>query len=61
MTDEKLLTLRDVADRTGLSVKTLRRWIKKGDLQATQAGRKYFVTTQAFDKTFKSEARDETK
>lgn len=37
-------TIQDIADRMGLSVRTVRRHIKKGDLPAVKVGRSYVIT-----------------
>ena len=35
----KLLTIREVAERAGVCERTVRRWIKAGDLRAIRPGR----------------------
>ncbi|MGW5075174.1 helix-turn-helix transcriptional regulator [Rhodococcus sp. NPDC004095] len=42
-----LITLREVSDRTGLSVDTLRRYIKAGRLPASRRGPKILVVEEA--------------
>ena len=36
--------LKALRDKLGLSVRTLREYIKKGDLKAKKVGRNYYVT-----------------
>ena len=43
MQDDKLLSLQEVAQQTGMSEKTIRRWIKSGELPAIELGGRYRI------------------
>ena len=40
----RLLTISDIAERLQVSTKTIRRWIKKGDLIAHQLGSQWRIS-----------------
>lgn len=44
MQEDRMLTLQDVAHIANVSEMTVRRWIKTGQLAATQLGGRYRVT-----------------
>ncbi len=41
--EERFYSLEEVAERLGISERTVRRWIKAGDLPAYQPGREYRI------------------
>jgi len=43
-THERLLTITDIAERDQVSTKTVRRWIKSGDLIAHLLGNQWRIT-----------------
>jgi excisionase family DNA binding protein len=46
---EEFLTLKDVADRLKVSVKTVRRWVKSGQLRGIRAGKQWRVPESAIE------------
>ena len=47
---EPLLTIRDVADICDVSTKTVRRWIKAGELPAIRLGRQWRIVPRDFER-----------
>lgn len=43
-TADRLLTIQNVADRSQLNAKTVRRWIKSGELAAHKLGRQWRIS-----------------
>ena len=43
-TTDRLLTIRDIADRLRMSQKTVRRWIKNEELAAYRLGRQWRIS-----------------
>lgn len=41
--EERLYSLEEVAERLGVSERTVRRWVKAGDLPAYKPGREYRI------------------
>ncbi len=54
--DEQLLTAEDVAQATQSSVRTVRRWIAGGELEAIRLGRLVRVTPTALYKFLRNKA-----
>jgi len=50
---EERLSLRDAADKLGISEVTARRWIKTGKLKAYKPGLKYLIPTSAVEELLK--------
>ncbi len=48
-TSDRLFTPEQVADQLGLHVRTVRRYIREGRLDAVQVGRRYRVTREALE------------
>ena len=42
----------DVVHATGLSERTVRRWISEGKLDAVRVGRNVFVTVESYERLF---------
>lgn len=47
--EERLFSLEEVAERLGVSERTVRRWIKAGDLPAYKPGREYRIKPDDLD------------
>jgi excisionase family DNA binding protein len=47
--DDPLLTAHDVADRTRVSLRTVRRWIADDELEVVQLGRSVRIRKSALD------------
>ena len=43
-----MLTIEETAEKSGLSVYTIRTWIKRGKLKHIKAGRKYLISWDNF-------------
>ncbi len=51
MQNQEYFTLKDVAEKYGVHVVTVRRWVCGGDLHARKIGKKsYYVTQEDLDK-----------
>lgn len=46
LTPEKLLTIPDAAELLRVSIKTIRRWIERGDLRAAKLGMQWRIRPQ---------------
>jgi excisionase family DNA binding protein len=44
MPEDKLLSLQDVAQQTGMSEATVRRWVRAGQLPAVELGGRYRIS-----------------
>lgn len=48
--NKQYLTVEDIADLLGVSVDTVRNWIKQGRLEAYKVGRDYRISNEQFEK-----------
>ncbi|MCA9873573.1 MAG: helix-turn-helix domain-containing protein [Ardenticatenaceae bacterium] len=46
---EELLTTKEIAEKTGLDLRTIQRWISDGRLESRKIGRDYVVTRSVLD------------
>jgi len=49
-TSNKLLSIRAVADHLDVSIKTVRRWIERGDLAAFKVGHQWRIDPEDLDR-----------
>jgi excisionase family DNA binding protein len=56
---EKLLTLDEVAERLGVNVETVRRWVRNGEIEVIDFGGRagYRVTEQALERFIRGRIR----
>jgi excisionase family DNA binding protein len=47
---KQYFTVEDIAEQLGVSVDTVRNWIKQGKLEAYRVGRDYRISREQFDK-----------
>lgn len=57
MSDDELLTVKEVADRVKVHPETVRGWIRDGELEAVDIGGEYRIYKQDLDKFLKERKR----
>ncbi|MBQ9634659.1 MAG: hypothetical protein IJV12_00390 [Acidaminococcaceae bacterium] len=57
----KLATLKDYSQKTGLPIRTLRRFCQEGIMPAMQVGRKYYIDESAADVELANTVQQETR
>lgn len=58
MSDKKLLSVTEVAERTGLSRTYIRTILKEGKLPYMESGKKYLISCDAIDSYIKSQMKN---
>jgi len=53
--DLKMYDLEEISKKTGISVKSLRKWIRQGKLKAKKLGVKYYVSEESLIEFLKEE------
>lgn len=59
--DLKMYDLEEISKKTGISVKSLRKWIRQGKLKAKKLGVKYYVSEDDLIEFLKKGSDKETK
>lgn len=53
--DLKMYDLEEISKKTGISVKSLRKWIRQGKVKAKKLGVKYYVSEESLIEFLKEE------